>query len=353
LFDFKAHAAIVLASYAKGKTGLATGTCLSLEEIGDIEILRQGKVNLVEDIPPLAQLPLALQAPQAENPRSYISVPLLAQDELIGALTLEADRPRAFAPEHVDIAREVADQLAVTIRGARLFEEVLAGRERLRTLSGRLLEVQENERRHLARELHDEIGQVLTAVKINLQGVQCLPETSLLAPHLEESIGIIEHALQQVRTLSLDLRPSLLDDLGLVSALRWYVDSQARRAGFAAQFTADPFLTRLSPAIETACFRIAQEALTNVARHAHAQRVDVELRRRGMEVQLAIRDDGVGFDVQIARDHAGGMSLGLLGMQERTALVGGQIDITSGPAQGTEICVRFPLPASPDPQGAE
>jgi len=220
--------------------------------------------------------------------------------------------------------------------------------EALQILSRQLLEAQENERRHLARELHDEIGQALTAVKINLQAAQRTPEA--LVSYLEDSISIVDRTVQQVRTLSLDLRPALLDDLGLIVALRWYVDRQAQRSGFAAQFVADLLETRPRPDIETACFRVAQEALTNVARHARAQQVRVELRQRDTELHLLIRDDGKGFDVRTAQERAAqGASMGLLGMQERVWLVGGQIAIESAPAGGTEIRVRFPLQNSRQP----
>jgi signal transduction histidine kinase len=138
--------------------------------------------------------------------------------------------------------------------------------------------------------------------------------------------------------------------LGLVVALRWYVDRQAQRSGFTAQFVADPLETRPRPDIETACFRVAQEALTNVTRHARAQQVRVELRQRDTELHLLIHDDGKGFDVRTAQERAAqGASMGLLGMQERVWLVGGQIAIESAPAWGTEIRVRFPLQNSRQP----
>ena len=147
-----------------------------------------------------------------------------------------------------------------------------------------------------------------------------------------------------MRNLSLDLRPSLLDDLGLVPALRWHVNRQAERAGFTAVFTADVLEARLSPDLEIACFRVVQEALTNVVRYARAQHVLVELRRHDTELELTIRDDGVGFDVESALGRAmHGASLGLLGMDERVSLMGGQMEIESEPMGGTEIRARFPL----------
>ncbi|BAZ21260.1 multi-sensor signal transduction histidine kinase [Kalymmatonema gypsitolerans NIES-4073] len=216
--------------------------------------------------------------------------------------------------------------------------------ERLQILSQKLIEAQEAERRYIARELHDEIGQALTAVKINLQGVQHLSSKSEIALLLEESTSIVEVALQQVRSLSLDLRPSLLDDLGLMAALRWYVDRQSQRGGIIGEFVASPLERKLLPNLETTCFRIVQEALTNVVRHAQAQRVTVELRQQEAQLHLVINDDGIGFNVEAARERAThGGSLGLLGMEERALLVGSQFNIESVHQWGTKIHVCFPL----------
>lgn len=207
----------------------------------------------------------------------------------------------------------------------------------------RLVEAQEAERRRVARELHDEVGQALTAVKINLQAIECLGETPAAGSRLTDSIAVVERALQQVRNIALDLRPSLLDDLGLVSALRWYVDSQARRAGLEASFQVSPATLRLAPDLETDCFRVAQEALTNVIRHAHATRVEVSLQSTGHGVRLTIRDDGVGFNVAHAlAQSARGKSLGLMGLRERVALAGGRMEIVSTRGSGAEVRAWFP-----------
>ena len=142
--------------------------------------------------------------------------------------------------------------------------------ERLQVVSRRVVEVQEEERRHIARELHDEIGQVLSAISVNLHAVQRVCEAAA-RPRIEESIQIVDQATQQVRNLSLDLRPSMLDDLGLVATMRWYADRQAQRAGFTVHFTVESSGARLPAELAIACFRVAQEALTNVARHARAR----------------------------------------------------------------------------------
>jgi len=210
-------------------------------------------------------------------------------------------------------------------------------------VSRRLVEAQEAERRRIARELHDEVGQALTAVKINLQALESQGAALAMERRLKDSIAVVERALQQVRNISLDLRPSLLDDLGLVSALRWYVDNQAQRAGLSATFTAAPPDLRLPADLETACFRVAQEALTNVIRHAHATRVEVNLASTGHGVRLLIRDNGVGFNVPHALAQAAhGKSLGLVGLRERAALAGGRLEIISARGSGTEVRAWFP-----------
>jgi signal transduction histidine kinase len=217
---------------------------------------------------------------------------------------------------------------------------------RLRVLARRLMEAQETERRHLAHELHDEVGQNLTVLKINLHNARRLVAgTDAAAEVFRDSVSLVEQTLQQIRNLSLDLRPPLLDAAGLPAALRWYLDRQAERTGLAIHFDADPPDAQLPPALGIVCFRVVQEALTNVLRHAQARRVDVELWQAAAAVRLLIRDDGVGFDVGAAWERAArGTSLGLLGMQERVSLVGGELDVTSTPGQGTQVRIFIPLP---------
>jgi signal transduction histidine kinase len=251
-------------------------------------------------------------------------------------------RPGALSATHSRAnGKTVAVKRCSIAQQGRLLEQIRAGRKRAQVFSQMLLEAQEAERRQLARELHDEIGQALTAVKINLQAVRQAPD---MQSRLEESIGIVERALEQVRNLSLNLRPTVLDDLGLVAAMRWYTNRQAQRAGLAIRFVAEAPRVQVSPAVEAACFRIAQEALTNIVRHAQASLVHVELRRGKVELQLVVRDDGCGFDVAAVRRRTSrGYSCGLLGMSERALLIGGQVEIRSKRGQGTEVNARFPL----------
>jgi two-component system sensor histidine kinase UhpB len=264
-----------------------------------------------------------------------------------GSIRVMNDRGGVILDEEGTPIRLVgtAQDVTETRKAEQALQEYAA---RLKTLSRRVVEVQEEERRHLARELHDEIGQVLSAVSVNLQSLKGVCD-SAAAPRLEESIKVVDDAIQQVRNLSLDLRPSMLDDLGLVSTLRWYADRQARRAGFTLHLSVDSAGCRLPADIQIACYRLVQEALTNVVRHARAKQVWLEYQEDEAQVQIVVRDDGVGFDVAEVRQRAArGASLGVLGMQERTELAGGQFDIESKPAQGTAIRVRFPLSSGPN-----
>lgn len=214
---------------------------------------------------------------------------------------------------------------------------------KLRVLSRRLVETQETERRNLARELHDEIGQALTVIQLNLQAM--LPTTGAADRlRVKESLVVVGRVLEQVHDIALNLRPSLLDDLGLVPALRWYTERQAALVELKVEFHADPLEQRLDAVIETECFRVAQEALTNVVRHARAKAVTVELRKEDGQLHLRVRDDGIGFEVSAVRQNASrGASLGLLNMEERAALVGGGLEFTSRAQGGTEVHAWFPL----------
>jgi len=235
---------------------------------------------------------------------------------------------------------------AIGVQGtARDISERKHAQEVLQMYSRRLMEAQEAERQSLARELHDEIGQVLTAVRINLQSIQRSGGADLNLSQLDESVAIVDEALGRVRELSIDLRPSLLDDLGLSAALRWYVDRYAQRTGIIAEVL-DGFQDggRLPRELETACFRIAQAALTNVARHARASSVSVQLERSREKMLLTVIDDGVGFDLDNLRKNAlAASALGLRGMEERALAVGGYIKIDSGAGRGTRIRAAFPL----------
>jgi PAS domain S-box-containing protein len=212
-------------------------------------------------------------------------------------------------------------------------------KERLRELSHRLFEVQEQERRRVALELHDEVGQNLTALCLQLDSIRLGSDDA--AGNLEEARRIVRRLTTQVRSMSLELRPSMLDDLGLVPALIWLFDRYKAGQRLRIEFEHAGLSGRFPPAAETACYRIVQEALTNVQRHAGVSRARVRAWLADDHVHLTIEDAGRGFNVDSARKS--GLSAGLSGMQERAALLGGELSIESIPERGTRVAAKLPL----------
>ncbi len=215
--------------------------------------------------------------------------------------------------------------------------------DELRQMSQRLSEAQETERRAIARELHDEVGQSLTATRINLRDLEQEALGGPYAERLAAASNIISDLLSKVRQMSLDLHPSVLDDLGLVPALRWCVRTRTTGSKLEVALDVPEELPRFDDMVEITLFRVFQEALSNVLKHAQAGHLHVTLRYAQDRLQLTMKDDGVGFDAEAARRHAlSGKSLGLLGMQERVRLAGGEIALESAPGQGTELRVSLP-----------
>ena len=233
-------------------------------------------------------------------------------------------------------AEDQRDRLLESERRARAEAEAALGQlreshERLERLSRRLVEVQEAERRALARELHDEMGQILASLKLRLEG-----GTAQAAVDVQSILGDL---LDRVRGLSMDLRPPTLDALGLLPTLLWHFERYGAETGVRVAFRNPGTVGRFSPGVETAAFRIVQEALTNVARHARVAEVDVSLEAGADGLELRIEDRGVGFEPVTA---APGGSGGLAGMQERARLLGGRVRIESSPGGGTRLVAELP-----------
>lgn len=212
----------------------------------------------------------------------------------------------------------------------------------LRLLSGKIMQVQERERELLSRGLHDDVGQALTGLQLQLEALRRRATAPADLKSIDDSVQIVGQVLTQVRELSLDLRPPQLDMLGLVAALRWYADRKvAAVPGLALEFKAEP-LPPLHADVETTCFRIVQEAITNVQRHAHASRVEITVSHDGVQLQVTVTDNGRGFDVRGTYERAlRGESLGVLNMQERAGTVGGKVEVQSGAGQ-TRVIIRLP-----------
>jgi PAS domain S-box-containing protein len=270
----------------------------------------------------------------------YLGVPLLAHGETQGVVDLFGAPGVPIHEDHIAFFATLGQQVGVAIQNARLFQQVMVGRERLQALSHRLVEVQEEERRHIARELHDEVGQILTGLNLTLELVARLPADQTYT-RLEQAQQMVNDLILRVREMSLELRPPMLDDLGLQAALFWYFERYRDQTGIDVQFKHMALDQRFAPDIEVAVYRMVQEALTNVARHAMVPFVEVRLWANHEVLGVQIEDHGKGFDPEAAL--ASYTSSGLSGMRERTSLLGGDLVIESAPGQGSCLTVEFPL----------
>lgn len=307
-------------------------------------------LNLLVEMPLLTQrtllIPDAEKFPGWENAspieaiRSWLSVPIVTDNNVMGLCLLGNKAAESFTPEHIQWTEAMLRQAAVAIQNAWLFEQVRAGRERLQSLSHRLVEVQENERRYIARELHDEAGQALTSLMVGLRLIERdahHPEAVLAgAAALKKMVNDV---LENLHRLAVHLRPASLDHLGLISALQQYIEDFSNRHNLLVQFETFQLDTRLRDELETVLYRIVQEALTNVIKHAQATRVDVLLERRGEKLITIVEDNGIGFDAAapLSGDH-----LGLFGIRERLEILGGMLQLESTPGSGTTLFVEVP-----------
>ncbi len=277
----------------------------------------------------------------------WLAVPLIAGGNTIGLCVMSRVEPDTFAAEQVQLVEALAGQTAVAVQNAWLFEQVSTGRERLQALSRRLVEFQEAERRYISRELHDETGQLLTGLKVGLSVLERVSATpAQVAAHIGELRILVDEALENLHRLALRFRPATLDQLGLVAALNDHVQALAEKHALRIELETVGFDgRRLPPVVETALYRIVQEALTNIIRHARASRVQIILDWSGDCVTATVDDDGVGFDVAQAMQSG---RLGLIGMQERVEMLGGRLTVESEPGEGTTVVAEVPC-ADPNP----
>jgi two-component system sensor histidine kinase UhpB len=226
--------------------------------------------------------------------------------------------------------------------------EAIDESNRLRT--SQIINAQEQERKRVARELHDETSQVLTSLLISLAVLEESVTTPEAQARIAETRMLAHQTLRAIRSLSIDLRPSALDDLGLLPALRWYIKEYQQKFSIQVEFQASGFRERLPAEMETALYRIVQEALTNVAKYAHAHIIHVTLQEEGDKVSAIITDDGHGFDMEKLQKMSGQeRGLGLVGMYERAHLLDGTLTIQSSPGHGTTVQVCIPLHLTPTP----
>jgi PAS domain S-box-containing protein len=309
------------------------------------QVIERGEaVVLRQDDPSKAVSETERRIALSEGTQSAILVPLIIGDRILGVVSLGEMRGwerTPFTANRVRLCHALADQAAITIENARLYEAEHAARQQLSDLTSYLQKAREEERAYIAREIHDEFGQALTALKMDLSWLaKRLPADE---PSLTEKANamsdLIDDTIQMVRHVATELRPGLLDDLGLAAAIEWQTQEFAERTEIDCELYVSDEEIALDRDLATAVFRIFQETLTNVARHAQATEVYVELEVSSDELMLVVHDNGRGIaEGQVA----GPGSLGLMGMQERARSWGGDITFEGVPGQGTTVTVRVP-----------
>ena len=284
--------------------------------------------------------------PGSSHIRGWMGVPLRVQGRVIGMFSIDKAEPDFFNERHVALAAALAPHAAIAIERARLIQDLRAAEVQLRGLSARVIEAQEAERQRIGQELHDHAGQALLALRAELQILagQIPPEAENAQAQITKIDNILRTTARDLRLLSHELHSHVLDEFGLASALQQQVRDFSTRFGIGAEFSAQGEGARRWPRIvEVSALRIAQEALTNVARHAGARSVSVRLVDLPDRLQLVVQDDGRGFDYDSGCQEG---CFGLIGMRERAMAANGMLHITSRPDRGTQIACEFPQQAT-------
>jgi signal transduction histidine kinase len=282
-------------------------------------------------------------------PQSWIGAGIFSEGQLIGVCSAGAYARDEFTEEHRLFAEALAGQASVAMQNARLYREVAAGRERSRLLARQLVEVQESERRYLARNLHDDVGQALTSLLLGLRLLErgAAHPPAVLA-EIAELRAMTGRLMENLHQMSVELLPASLDHVGLTAALRQYAEVISEKHGVQVQFEATEMGgnasqagQRLAPDMEVALFRIVQEALDNAIRHSHVTSVDVLLTRHDDRVVIVVEDNGVGL-APLAADTRQNSRFALVGMQERAEMLGGTLTVEAAEGAGTTLAVEAP-----------
>lgn len=281
-----------------------------------------------------------------EGMKLAVSVPIRVKNRLIGALNVGSWSYGYFEPWKFELLLTIGNQIGIVIENAMLMDSLKKHEQDLQRLSSKILRAQEEERKRISRELHDEASQALIAAKINLEMLKkrLPPNPEEVSTRLAETSSLLVHTLENLRRLSHDLRPSMLDDLGLVPTLRWYTERYAKRLGISINLYVAALDKRLDLEIETTIYRIIQEALTNIAKYAHAKEVTISLEKKDSRLITKVEDNGRGFKLEKSvsgenRYHGSG----IVGMKERVHNLGGNFYIKSSQGRGTKLLVEIPL----------
>ena len=318
---------------------------LSQASLAALAIRRRAPVSRAVEAHPSA----ALQTVYASQGFRHITiVPVAGREQVLGILTIASQAEVSLAPDELTLVQAIGGLVGVALENAALRDAMTAQRDRLRALAEGTLHAREEEARRIAHELHDEAGQLLASVHIAQDGLaQQVPDRAATIHAVHDLLDRIEG---QLRRLSRELRPTILDDLGLAPALEWLAQGMSERAGIPVRVEATA--ARLPPMVETALYRVVQEALTNALRHAKPSKVEVVVREDAGWVEALVRDDGQGFDLAAALAARGARGLGLIGMRERAETLGGEVRIVSSPEAGTRVSIRVPLGGGNDSRAA-
>lgn len=307
-------------------------------------VAQSGEAIYVEDIsqdPRLTRLVVI-----TEGLSSFASIPLQAKNKVVGVMNIANHTPRQFTPRDVQLLNSIGNEIAIALENARLYQELQRKEAISVELLREVISIQEEERKRISRGLHDETSQTLTGLAVGLEtAVAALPPgADEVKAKLRELQSLAIKTLDEIHRVIYELRPTLLDDLGLIAAVKWYAESHLEAAGIKMYLETAGQERRLAPRVEIAVFRIVQEAITNIVRHARAESTCISLEFRESSVGIYIEDDGAGFTldkVESSADRRRG--LGLLGMKERVELFGGSLSLRSRPGQGTQLAVEIPL----------
>jgi signal transduction histidine kinase len=341
LFDERREWVTFTAADAPWAQGVGQDIRLPAAEIPAFSDVLAGRPHAVRDLATELQFPI-VQVIYQLGFRSVISLPLGAGRDISGFLNLFWREVDGCQAAEMGLLTQIANAVAIAVEKGRLFEQVKASHERLEALSRRLIEVQESERRHVARELHDEIGQTVTGMRFLLDTIDWSSAT-MARERVEQVQQLVNGLVTQIRNLSLNLRPSMLDDLGLVPALVWLFGRYTAQTHVRVDFNQQGLDRRFDPEIETVGYRVVQEALTNVARHARVDHVGVRGWVEDRSLFLEVVDDGTGFDPDAVG--ATTVSMGLAGMRERALRLAGHLTVESKPGAGTHVRLQMPVRA--------
>jgi len=337
------------------QVGMLDGSCGGVMEFG--------KTVVVPDIS--SYRGRGARSLQRENITSLIHVPLMTKGCALGSMCIGTHETTLFTEDEQNLLNAIGNQIAIAVENARLYADVQR-KERVRgELFKKALAAQEEERKRIARELHDEVSQSLTALLYDAEDGLELDDLPAIRARLQSICDLTQHTLENIHKLMFDLRPSMLDQLGLIPALRWLAETRLEPKGIRVTVNTDSDTNllrgesdpqRLSVDIETALYRVVQEAINNIARHAAARNVEIRINMNNGLTEVSISDDGIGFDLTelsietikeidnkdfLLPENTRG--LGLLGMQERIELLGGELEIDSTPGSGTQIHIRVPI----------